>query len=110
MIRLGMTYSSSTPLDYELKGECRTIKVKFGDEEKEYCVLSVNISNPFYPGEYGFSFCRGNNIKLYTYELEEIQKVKVKTKEQIAAEESVAKAKEALKAAENALKVVKEGK
>lgn len=33
-----------------------------------------------------------------------------KSKEQIAAEESVAKAKEALKAAENALKVVKENK
>ena len=39
-----------------------------------------------------------------------IKKLSVETKEQIAAEESVAKAKEALKAAENALKVVKEGK
>lgn len=39
---------------------------------------------------------------------EEVRMAKVKTKEQIAAEESVAKAKEALKAAENALKIVKE--
>lgn len=35
-----------------------------------------------------------------------IAKLTVKTKEQIAAEESVVKAKEALKAAENALKVL----
>jgi len=41
---------------------------------------------------------------------EEVRMVKVKTKEEIAAEESVAKAKEALKAAENALKTVKEKK
>lgn len=39
-----------------------------------------------------------------------IDKLTVKTKEEIAAEESVVKAKEALKAAENALKVVKEKK
>ena len=41
---------------------------------------------------------------------EEVRTVKVKTIEQVAAEESVAKAKEALKAAENALKAVKEQK
>ena len=50
------------------------------------------------------------HCRVYTYELVEFVKVKVKTKEEIAAEESVAKAKEALKAAENALKVVKEKK
>ena len=40
----------------------------------------------------------------------EIPQLTVKTKQEKAAEESVAKAKEALRAAENALKVVKEGK
>lgn len=44
----------------------------------------------------------------YTYELKET--IKSKSVDEIAAEESVAKAKEALKAAENALKVVKEQK
>lgn len=41
---------------------------------------------------------------------EEVRMVKVKTKEEKAAEESVAKAKEALKAAEDTLKAVKEKK
>lgn len=39
---------------------------------------------------------------------QEIKKLTVKTPEEKAAEESVAKAKEALKAAENALKVIKD--
>lgn len=46
----------------------------------------------------------------YHVTAERIHKLTVKTKEQIAAEESVAKAKEALKAAENALKTIKEKK
>lgn len=46
----------------------------------------------------------------YKFTAEQINKLTVKSKEQIAAEESVAKAKEALKAAENALRVVKEQK
>lgn len=41
---------------------------------------------------------------------QQIQQLKVKTLEEKAAEESVAKAKDALKAAENALKIVKEQK
>lgn len=47
----------------------------------------------------------GSSLINYTYELREI---KSKSSEEIAAEESVVKAKEALMAAENALKVVKE--
>lgn len=42
--------------------------------------------------------------------LEEVILVQKPSKEELAAQESVAKAKEALKAAENALKVVKEQK
>lgn len=48
--------------------------------------------------------------KYYKLVAESIQKLTVKTKEEIAAEESVAKAEEALKAAKNALKAVKEEK
>lgn len=47
-------------------------------------------------------------VVTWRIEGQQIQQLKVKTKEEIAAEESVAKAKEALKAAENALKAVKE--
>lgn len=54
-------------------------------------------------GGAGGSGGAGHSIK---YELIEI--LELKSKEEVAAEESVAKAKEALKAAENALKVVKE--
>jgi hypothetical protein len=46
--------------------------------------------------------------EVWSIEGEQIQELKTKTKEQIAAEQSVAKAKEALIAAENALKAVKE--
>lgn len=49
-----------------------------------------------------------NQEMLWTTTLRELTTVRMPSKEEIAAEESVAKAKEALKAAENALKVVKE--
>jgi hypothetical protein len=107
VIRLGMTYNSLTPIDYKMNDNgVRTIKIKIGDEEKEYCVVSVNISKHRDYGWWDFHL----NPTVYSYELEEINLVHVKTKEQKAAEESVAKAKEALKAAENALKAVKQSK
>lgn len=104
MTRIGMIYNSLTRLDYT--SFSNPVKIKIGEEEKEYFIASENIT------------CEGVSVDcnswkgqtVYSYELNEIIKVKTRTKEEIAAEESVAKAKEALKAAENALKVVKEKK
>lgn len=105
MISLGMTYNSLTPIDYKLNDNgVRTIKIRIGEEEKEYCLISVNVySHPNYDGR-GWAFPGSGTV--YSYQLDEIIKVKLPSKEEIAAEQSVAKAKEALKAAENALKVL----
>jgi hypothetical protein len=101
-----MTYNSLTRLDYNSFGNSKTVKVQIGEEEKEYVVVSENITcESVYTDFHSY---RGQTV--YSYELHEIIKVKIKTPEQIAAEESVTKAKEALKAAENALKIVKEQK
>jgi hypothetical protein len=100
-----MTYNSLTRLDYR-NNPFRVVKITIGTEEKEYCVVSEGITcGSVYSDIYSYQ-----NQTVYSYELHEIVKVKTKTPEQIAAEESVAKAREALKAAENALKVVKEQK
>lgn len=105
MSRLGMTYNSLTRLDYR-NNPSRTVKIIIGTEEKEYCVVSEGITCESVYTD--FKSWQGQTV--YSYELHEIVKIKIKTPEQIAAEESVAKAKEALEAAENALKVVKEQK
>ncbi len=94
-----------------------TVKILLGGEVKEFKITNeryfgfgsggggyVNSS----AGAGGGSIAYGGNGSSsinYTYELREI---KSKSSEEIAAEESVTKAKEALNAAENALKVVKE--
>lgn len=100
MKNLNMIYESLTPLS--VGGVYQPVVVKINEEEKIYYVVSerVIMSN---------SGCGmwDKPYPVYTYEMTEVIQVKLPTKEQIAAEESVAKAKEALKAAENALKVVK---
>ena len=105
MNRLGMTYNSLTRLDYK-NNPRNPIKIKIGEEEKEYYIVSENISRGSVYDDYTLT----SNEVYYSYELHEIRKIKVKTEQEKAAEESVAKAKEALKAAENALKIVKESK
>lgn len=108
MNRLTMTYNSLTRLNYRNStGGLNIVKIKVDDEEKDYCVLSESMSTGAEKGSW-WDYHNNSNLIIYSYELEEILRVRVKTKEEIAAEESVAKAKEALKAAENALKVVKE--
>lgn len=104
MINLGMTYNSLTRLEYYGNSRSKPVKIKVGDEEKEYIVMSESITCE--PAYSGFDFYR--SVTVYSYDLREIVKVKQPSKEEVAAEESVIKAKEALKAAENALKVVKE--
>ena len=108
MSQLGMKYTSSTPLDY-WGNKHNLIKVNINGEDKEYCVISESQETESWYDDEPFHLFQTHS-RVYTYELVEFVKVKVKTKEEIAAEESVVKAKEALKAAENALKVVKEGK
>lgn len=103
MRSLSMVYGSLTPLT--ASGQHQQVMIRVNGEEKIYHVVSerVIISNTD-------SFWWGSSYPVYIYELREFIQVKTKTKEQIAAEESVAKAKEALLAAENALKAVKEKK
>ena len=83
-----------------------TIALNLTGEESLYMIIEENYGprqgdnhSWFHEPEY-----------IYTTTLQEVIMVKQPSKEQIAAEESVAKAKEALKAAENALKCVKEQK
>lgn len=105
MKRLGMSYNSLTRLDF-MPNSTKPIKIKILDQEKEYYVISETISRDTLSTDYHMF----QNYTVYEYELQEIVKVKLPTKEEIAAQESVAKAKEALKAAENALKVIKDKK
>lgn len=108
MNRLTMTYNSLTRLNYRNStGGLDIVKIKVDDEEKDYCVLSESMSTGAEKGSW-WDYHNNSNLIIYSYELEEILRVRVKTKtkEEIAAEESVAKAKEALKAAENALEVL----
>jgi hypothetical protein len=103
MKNLSMIYESLTPLS--VGGIRQPIVVKINEEEKIYYVVSERvIMSDNVCGMWGKPY------PVYTYEMTEISQVKLPTKEEIAAEESVAKAKEALKAAENALKAVKESK
>ena len=100
MKQLGMSYSSLTRLNYHNNSQANPVKIKIGEEEKLYYVISESITQGHYwPNSAAF---------VYEYQLQEVSVIKVRTKEQIAAEESVAKAKEALLAAENTLKAVKE--
>jgi uncharacterized protein YceK len=103
MRSLSMVYESLTPLT--ASGGCQQVMIRINGEEKIYHVVNERVVM----GGTDSSWW-GSSYPVYTYELREFIQVKTKTKEQIAAEESVAKAKEALKAAENALKVVKEKK
>jgi hypothetical protein len=79
--------------------------VQINGEDRHFVIRDQEIS------------CNGNGHRRYSSPVQitkftamGIDKLTTKTKEEIAAEESVAKAKEALKAAENALKAVKEQK
>ena len=103
MRSLSMVYESLTPLT--ASGRHQQVMIRINGEEKIYHVLGERVvMSSTDSGWWGSSY------PVYIYELREFIQVKTKTKEQIAAEESVAKAKEALLAAENALKVVKESK
>ncbi len=103
MKNLNMIYESLKPLSNNVWNE--PVKVSINGEEKIYYIVSerVIVSN---------SGCGmwGNPYPVYTYEMTEVIQVKLPTKEQIAAEQSVAKAKEALEAAKLALKAIKESK
>ncbi len=100
MKQLGMTYSSLTRLNYQNNSQANPVKIKIGEEEKIYYVISESITQGHYwPNSAAY---------VYEYQLQEVMTVKLKTPEERAAEESVTKAKEALKAAENALKCIKE--
>jgi hypothetical protein len=94
-----MVYESLTPLT--ASGGRQQVMIRINGEEKIYHVVSERMEM----GGTDSSWW-GVSYPVYIYELREFIQVKTKTKEQIAAEESVAKAKEALKAAENALKVL----
>lgn len=108
MNQLGMTYTTDKPLDY--RGSTNDlVKVNINGIDKEYCVISERCETRSWFDEAPMHCYKMNN-RVWVYELVEFIKVKTKTKEEIAAEESVSKAKEALKAAENALKIVKEQK
>jgi hypothetical protein len=100
---LSMIYESLEPLSGDKVNQ--PVVVNINGEEKLYYVVSERrtMSNT----DCGMW---GKPYLVYIYEMTQISQVKLKTKEEIAAEESVAKAKEALEAAENALKVVKERK
>lgn len=108
MNQLGMTYTTDTPLDYRGSAN-HTVKININGVDKEYCVIQERWETRSWFDEAPMS-CYKMNQRVFTYELVEVMEVKAKSKEEIAAEESVTKAKEALKAAENALKVVKESK
>lgn len=98
MNNLKMVYESLTPLPHVHD----SVKIEINGESKLYHVISHQVimkkDGNFFSGSY----------PVYIYELIELWVIKTKSNEQIAAEESVAKDKEALEAAENALKVVKE--
>lgn len=101
-----ITYTSTSPLDY--RGSVNNlVKIVINGIEKEYCVINEGYETLSWYDDEPFHLYKMNQ-RVWKYELTELVRVAVKSKEEIAAEESVAKAKEALKAAENALKVVKE--
>lgn len=108
MIQFGMTYTTDTPIDYRGNSN-HIVKVSVNGVDKEYCIISERRETRSWFDEPAMGYYKMNR-DVWVYELIEFVKVKIKSKEQIAAEESVAKAREALKAAENALKAVKEGK
>lgn len=101
-------YKTNTRLDPE-----SVIKITSNGKVKKFKITSEQYIGGGSGGVYvsgvgGVGFI-GNNYSIhYTYELKET--IKPKSVEEIAAEESVAKAKEALLAAENTLKAVKEKK
>lgn len=79
------------------------VKLNFIGKDEFYRVVSERYGPPE-----RWSTAWGNLEYTYTTVLSECTVIETPSKEQIAAEESVAKAKEALLAAENALKCVKE--
>jgi hypothetical protein len=84
------------------------VKLNLTGKEELYAIIAEEHGMRGDPSWWGFS----EPEVIWKTTLQEVILVKHKQpcKEEIAAEESVAKAKEALKAAENALKIVKEGK
>lgn len=107
-----ITYTSNEPIEY--RGNVNhIININIAGKDKKYRVVTESREIKSVPEDIiGWSrLCFQQQELVYHYDLEEVKFVKVKRKEEIAAEESVAKAKEALKAAENSLKVIKdEGK
>lgn len=81
------------------------VKLNFTGKEECYRVVSERYGPPE-----RWHTAWGNFEYTYTTILSECTVIQAPPKEEIAAQESVAKAKEALKAAENALKCVKEKK
>lgn len=107
MNKYGIVYRSSTKLDFEGNTN-HLVKINIGGEDKLYYVVSEKRTEEFENCQwYDMNYCSDMYI-IWTYELSEFRMVKTKSNEQIAAEQSVTKAKEALKAAENALKIIKE--
>lgn len=102
-----ITYTGNEPIEY--RGNINhMININIAGKDKQYRVISESREIKEVGGQWAFGFMNRECEVVFHYHLEEIKIVKVKSKEEIAAEESLAKAKEALKAAENALKVVKE--
>lgn len=101
-------YTSNEPIEY--RGNVNhIISVNIAGKDTKYRVISESCEMKSAPiqNTVGWWFHPQQEL-VYHYELEEVKFIKVKSKEEIAAEESVAKAKDALKAAKNAWKVVKE--
>lgn len=84
-------------------GHLKLITLNLTGKEEKYCIIAE---------EHGYKDAGWfqEPEPVWTSTLQEVVLIKRPSKEEIAAEESVAKAKEALKAAENALKMVKESK
>jgi hypothetical protein len=82
------------------------VKLNLTGKEELYAIIAEEHGVRSDPSWWGFS----EPEVIWKTTLQEVITVKQPSKEQIAAEQSVAKAKEALKAAEKTLKAVKEGK
>lgn len=87
----------------EGEGNLKIITLKLTGKEEKYCITAEE-------RELKDGGWFNDATPVWTSTLQELMFVTRPSKEEIAAEESVAKAKEALKAAENALKAVKEKK
>lgn len=104
MNKYGITYCSATKLDFE--GNIgHVVKINIGGVDKLYHVVSENRTDEIENTRpLGIGYCSDWYV-VWTYELSEIRMAKTKSNGQLEAEKSVIKAKEALLAAENVLKL-----